>query len=351
MRSHLRTAVAGVAAIGLGLATGGGAAANDSSAELAAGGLVLTKNASIQMKSEDLYISDKQVRVHYVFANTSPKDVTILVAFPMPDVTTEGVDDDITIPTDSPTNLLGFSTTVNGVPVHADVQQKVVDKNGVDQTAFLQSLHIPLAPHLQSTNAFLDKLPKATQDKLKAMGLAIEDDFDAGKGMEHHVDATWTLKTTFFWQQTFRAGQSLDVVHQYQPAVGGSSQTMWGLPEYQHDDPDYESYVKKYCVDADFIAAAAKMQQDAAAAEKATQQDKYDSEERVDYILTTGANWGAPIGDFKMTIDKGSPANLVSFCGTGVAKISPTQFQVHYTNFTPTQEVAVLILVAQQPAK
>ncbi len=59
----------------------------------------------------------------------------------------------------------------------------------------------------------------------------------------------------------------------------------------------------------------------------------------------SGANWKSPIGDFKMTIDKGAANRLVSFCGDGVTKISPTQFQVHHANFTPTKNVAVLILM------
>ncbi len=61
--------------------------ANDSSAELGAGGLVLTRNDDIEMRSEDLYISAGQVRVNYVFFNRASRDVTIHVAFPMPDVT------------------------------------------------------------------------------------------------------------------------------------------------------------------------------------------------------------------------------------------------------------------------
>jgi hypothetical protein len=40
-------------------------------------------------------------------------------------------------------------------------------------------------------------------------------------------------------------------------------------------------------------------------------------------VLVTEANWKAPIGDFHMVIDKGAPANLVSFCGTGVRKTGP----------------------------
>eukprot|EP01035_Chromulina_nebulosa_P002425 gene2425-3273_t len=47
--------------------------ANDSTAELAAGGLVLTKTDAIEMRSEDLFISAEAVRVRYVFINTSGK--------------------------------------------------------------------------------------------------------------------------------------------------------------------------------------------------------------------------------------------------------------------------------------
>jgi hypothetical protein len=64
----------------------------------------------------------------------------------------------------------------------------------------------------------------------------------------------------------------------------------------------------------------------------------------IDYVLVTGANWKAPIGDFRMTIDKGAAANLISFCGDGVVKTGPTTFAVHYTNFTPTRDVKVLLL-------
>ena len=324
-----------------------GAAANDSSAELATGGLVLTKNPAIEMRSEDLFISTKAVRVHYVFANTSAADVTILVAFPMPDITTLGGDDNIVVPTESPTNLLGFVTTVDGQPVTAQVEQKAL-KTGVDETAYLKGLGVPLAPHLQSTNDVLDKLPKATQDALVARGLAVANDYDAGHGMEHHLVATWTLKTTFYWRQTFPAGRTISVEHNYQPSVGGSAQTSWGDPTFAAS-PQYTAGRQLYCVDDAFLAAIAKAAAAAKAALKPPHVEWYLSEQRIDYVLTTGANWKAPIGDFHMTIDKGDAANLVSFCGTGVAKISPTQFEVHYTNFTPTKDVAILLLVPETP--
>src|SRR5215469_16381464 len=210
----LTQALAGGAA-GLALAAIGGATrANDSSAELATGGLVLTKTTAIEMKSENLSISEKLVHVHYVFENTSGHDATVLVAFPLPDITIEGLDDIISIPVESPTNFLQFSTKVDGKEVNAQVEQKAL-KNGVDQTAFLRGLGVPLSPQLDSTAAALLKLPLDEQNKLKAMGLAIDDDYDVGKGMEHHLQPTWTLKTTFYWEQAFPAGRPVVVDHQY----------------------------------------------------------------------------------------------------------------------------------------
>jgi hypothetical protein len=339
MRARTRSLGVGMAALIAVAAAATGAMANDSSAELATGGLVLTKNPAIEMRSEDLFISTKAVRVHYVFANTSAKDVTILVAFPMPDVTIEGLDDNIVVPSQSPTNLLGFVTTVDGQPVQAQVEQKAL-KNGVDITAYLKGLGIPLAPHLQSTNDRLDKLPKAVQDALVARTLAIPDDYDDGHGMEHHLSATWTLKTTYYWRQTFPAGRTIDVEHNYTPSVGGTAGTEWGDPTFV-GTALYTQGRQRYCIDDDFLAAATR----AKASVTATSTNGYMTEQRIDYVLTTGANWKAPIGDFHMIIDKGATANLVSFCGTGVAKISPTQFEVHYTNFTPTKDVAILLLV------
>jgi len=342
MRLTKKKAIAGAAAARGALAPAGPAPANDSSAQLATGGLVLTKTDAIEMRSENLSISDKLVHVHYVFANTSGHDVTMLVAFPLPDVTVDGPDDNISIPTQSPTNFLAFKTVVDGQRVNAQVEQKAF-KNNVDQTALLRGLGIPLAPQLPSTDEALTRLPAAAQKQLEGMGMAMDDSFDEGKGLVHQLQATWTLKTTYYWQQTFPAGKAVIVDHQYQPSVGGSAGTAWGDPTYATEQ-DYSSGRALYCIDDDFMAAATARY---VAAQAGKETDF--AEERIRYVLITGANWKAPIGDFTMTIDKGATNRVVSFCGNGVKKIGPTQFQVHYTNFTPTKDVAILILIPTGP--
>ncbi|MHA0111161.1 DUF4424 family protein, partial [Klebsiella pneumoniae] len=83
---------------------------------------------------------------------------------------------------------------------------QLVFKNGVDRTELLKSLGVPLAPHLQATAKALDRLSPAIQKRLLDLGLAVPDDYDVGHGMEHHLSPAWTLKTTYWWRQTFPAG-------------------------------------------------------------------------------------------------------------------------------------------------
>jgi uncharacterized protein DUF4424 len=323
--------------------------ANDSTAELGTGGLDFVYNDNVEMRSEDLFVSTDQIRVTYHFFNKSDQPVTNLVAFPMPDVTIADQDTNISVPTEDPVNFLAFSTKANGQPVATQVEQKAFAK-GLDRTALLQGLGIPLAPQLKATYDALDALPRDKWDELVNLGIAeiVEYGTTPDGKMQQHLEPRWTLKTTYYWQQTFPAQQELVIEHQYKPSVGASAGTRMGMPIYTGGDAqiaadqkkELAAYATTYCTDASFAAAATRAVE---AANKA-KNNSYVSEQRIDYILKTGANWAGPIADFTLTVDKGKPDNLVSFCGTGVKKLSPTQFQVHYTNYTPTADLAVLIL-------
>jgi hypothetical protein len=255
----------------------------------------------------------------------------------MPDITISGPDDNIAIPTENAENILDFSTTVDGRPVAAEVQQRVF-AGGIDRTELLRRLNVPVAPHLPATGAALDKLAQDDQQRLIDLGLVQAEEYDAGKGMEKHVTPRWTLKTTYFWQQTFPAQRELVIVHRYRPSLGESAGTSlgepgWtGLAEYRH----------KYCIEDDFLRAVERARRVAHSSYGAPF-----SEQHIEYVLSTGANWRGPIGDFTLVVDMGGPTNLVSFCAEGVRRISPTKFQVHSTNFTPALDLAVLILKPQ----
>lgn len=316
------------------------AQANDSSAELRAGGLVFVANDVISMVSEDLFISEKEVRVRYLFRNPSDKDVTLLVAFPMPDLAHS--ESPISIPFPDADNFLGFKTLVDGKPVETRMERRVIGL-GLDRTKLLEDLKIPLAPTWEQTVKALDALPDDAKRKLLEIGLVRPDDYDAGKGWEHHLaPLDWTLKTTYYWTQTFPAKSDLKVEHHYSPSVGLSLGTLVG-------DTNPDSYIKRelrrmdeaYCMDGAFKAAVAK-----APRPKDAPLPPF-SEARIGYILKTGANWSGAISDFTLTVDKGAPENLVSFCGTGVKKIGPTTFQMKAKDFLPENDLGILILKPQ----
>ncbi len=263
------------------------ALANDSSAELTTGGLIFVRNENVEMQSEDLRISAKEIHVRYRFFNKSDKPVTVLVAFPMPEIKVDEQDQVISVPTEDPVNFLAFTTTVNGQPVVTKVEQRVLSA-GLDRTQLLRSLGLPLAPHLASTNEALDRLPPEKWEELLRLGLAEIEEYDAGQGMKKHLAARWGLQTTM--DQQFLAGIERARV---------AAKSPFGAPF---------------------------------------------SEERIEYILKTGANWSGPIKEFRLVVDKGDADNLVSFCGEDVKKIGDTQFEVKKTEFTPEGNLAILIL-------
>ncbi|HYC69083.1 DUF4424 domain-containing protein [Brevundimonas sp.] len=304
------------------------AVANDSVASMGAGGLVLQRTDGIVMRSEDLFISAAEIRVRYAFLNRTAADISTIVAFPLPDIVGGGEGD---VALSDPADLR-FTTTVAGVPVATEVEQKAM-KDGVDHTALLRGLGVPLSPYADTVRHVLSALPRDRIDRLISLGLI--EDRGYADSLETYVDFAplWTLKTTHYWTQVFPAGRELDVDHRYVPATGGSAGSAFGDPELMESEWFNET-ATTYCAD-DAFADAARRKRD---------RGEYLTETWIDYVLTTGANWAEPIGDFRVVVDKGDPANLVSFCGEGVRRISPTRFEMRRRNFTPDHDLAVLIL-------
>jgi hypothetical protein len=296
-----------------GLALAAPAAANDSTAEHAAGGLVLTRTADIDMVSEDLFVSAGEVRVRYVFRNRSPRDIRTVVAVPMPDRDlAQEREMDVAYPSD-------LVTRVDGRPVNMEVDRRAV-RGGTDYSHLLASHG--LLP--TSGSEALNRLTEGERARLVKLGLAEAD--------EGRLAPAWTVKESWYWQQVFPAGRDLVVEHRYAPGTGGSVDAALGYPEFRNS-PEGRAMIRDYCADRAFLAGLDRLRRRGAT-----------PEQRIGYILTTGGNWRSPIGDFRLVVDKGAPSNLVSFCGDGVRKISPTRFEIRRKNWRPDRDLKVLIV-------
>jgi hypothetical protein len=316
----------------------GSAHANDSSAELDNNGLRLTRDSDISMRSEDLTISDKAVHIEYVFENHASAAKSVTLAFPMPDVT-GGIDANVGLPSGDAVDPFQFRVSADGAPVHAKLKAGAF-VGDVEITQKLAALGVALMPFAEGVNEALDKLPQATKDAFVAAKIvAIEEYSDnASSQMEKHLTPTWTWRAAYVWTQSFPAGQPVRLVQDYAPSVGGTSGTAVGSAGWR-TAPYMRDYPAKYCIDQNFEGAVHR----ATAAKKADYPPF--TEERINYVLKTGANWAGPIGAFHLTIDKGAADNLVSFCGDGVVKVDATKFELRKTDFTPKDDLHILILV------
>jgi hypothetical protein len=145
----------------------------------------------------------------------------------------------------------------------------------------------------------------------------------------------WTVKETYYWEQTFPAGRNLNVQHSYVPGVGGSVAVSLSFPDYRNS-AEGRAEQRRYCTDRDFLATldrwAGRERNDISA-----------TEQRLGYILTTGGNWRSPIGSFRLVVDKLNPRAVMSFCGQGVRRLSPTRFEIRHRNWRPTSDLHILI--------
>ena len=304
--------------------------ANDSEAAVSVGGIELVANKSISMDSEDLYISEKEVRVRYRYTNHSAKDQELTISFPLPPVRAadEGKYGYTALPDYT---QLRFATTVNGQPARFQIVRRG-ELKGRDVTQRLKQLGWPL-DWITGTGeepAFVKALTPAKKVQGIAEGLLRKTDSGS-------IYPTWDVVTHVTRKQLFPAGKTVEVTHRYSPMIGGSVAGAL-FPAVRKDMPEH---LKRYCIDQGFLASF-----DRKLAERAKDPDApmaY-SETWIGYVLSSGRNWRGPIKQFRLVIDKGKPENLVSFCMSGVKKISPTQFEVRRTNFEPKGDLEILIV-------
>jgi len=363
----------------------GGARANDSNAELGAGGLVLVKTDAITMQREDLSLSLSEVRVRYEMRNDTGKPVTLRVAFPMPEV-----------PRDSPAglhtrtshniaavpwlnaNFVNFRVIANGQEVTPEKEVRAVLPNGKDVTAEVLAsggeelllrpggFHIDLDGQ-EEQNPHLDA---KTMAHLKTLGALTEDG--------EFFELVWQASVTFHWMQTFQPGITV-LEHTYRPILGRhlvAKADPGGPPKLQFSGAVAE---ETYCIDDPTRRAVFNMLKKYAPAASATVTVEAFS---LAYIVKTARNWSGPIGTFHLSIqgeqgvaeaiiaknlgwkdtgkakELGGPGNpepgdlITSLCTElPIHRTGPLHFEATVKNYVPSEDLNILFVeaISHQP--
>jgi len=312
------------------------AMANDSTGFQSTTGIHLSSTADIRMESEDLFISPTQIRIDYVFHNVTDRPVTTLVVFPLPDIDlSQGLTaPNWAFPADR-SNFLDFKVSADGRPMAPRLERRAFFK-GKDVTgevaaagALGMAPWLPGAYERQSTALAASALTRLRRDGLIAAG-------------EDPDTPQWLLRTRFFWTQTFPADADLRMHQTYRPFVGnaliGNVADVSGRDVVGRlvgrDAPSAD----RYCIDRSTRRTLLAAQRRKALAGSVAE---------LEYILTTARNWQGPIGRLHLTIDKGTPANIVSLCWPGLRKTGPTTFEWSGTGFVPRRDIALLIFLGR----
>ncbi len=305
--------------------------ANDTTARVGVGGLVFTKTQAISMEAEHLVISPSRVRVAYTYRNITNRDVRTVVAFPTPaysDCLTESQTDQNQRPVEN------LATQVDGEPVTTTLVRSAV-VGSVDVTAKLRAaglaehqifppMRLPYCLSLPEG----DPLTAVQRRRLKAASLP--------KGSIQTTD-------TYHWNQTFPAGRSVRVSHDYTPFPGSiytfanpksTDESRWvPVSSLQDDDTD------RTCLDEGARAAILSRVRSLL---QAGASDVQISLRDVEYILGTARNWKGPIGNFTLDLVKERPEDVVSLCFPGHAnKLDATTLRFERRDFIPPDRIYV----------
>jgi hypothetical protein len=319
--------------------------ANDGFGGIAATGLHFAQTEAIAMETEDLFIGLDRIRVAYTFRNLTDQDVTGEVIFPLPPIPLQAlVNSDFNLPEDR-ANLVAFTATVAGQPLTPQIDRIAVieppwdaarplsnqyDTPGQDVTATLARLGIPLTIDARALSPLLLSLPDGAKAELQTAGLAEFYEGDAANGFPAEAWPLWSIILRHHWTQTFPAGETLTVSHEYENRPPGG---LFGWTHPPQNDWEQE-YQTRYCIDDGTSRAIAKR----------LGPDGYGIAYNLAYVLRTANSWAGPIGQFRLTLDKGAAQNVISLCASGVTKTGPTTFVIEKQNYTPDRDLEVLIV-------
>ncbi|HEY6528484.1 MAG TPA: DUF4424 family protein [Cellvibrionaceae bacterium] len=276
--------------------------ANDTSIGDENGTIVFQQQPDISMEKETLFISEDEVRVDYVFANTSKKYIQTRVTFPMPPIYI-GLSDHNTIE--------DFKLWINDIEQKVNYQLVVKLKDGTDISQTMAELG--WTPSDVEAYAYEQTLPAKKTPPPKHW-------FDA--------DGTprFTMSNYFTWTQIFPAGKSVHVRHAYRPSkytgVPNSSASL------------IKEFSKTACIDARTQAGMKKLENKEGL-----------NWSFISYILLTANNWQGPIKEFELTIKKRDAADILSLCfGGELKKLDPVTFVFRQLNFRPKEDINLLFI-------
>ena len=278
----------------------------------ALGGLQFRKEPQISMVKENLTVSTTegnelgaQITVDYDFLNNTSRDVSIAMAFPVPDGPCNAANSPYMVFTEdgSGNPRTPFHVWVGGSETQYSTEVKAFHSRTY-LTEFSENLGKEYSGLLRDAGADVDHcdvdpdLPQTEKSNLANLGLLDPETFGAN----------WIVRRKYYWTQVFPASDTTHIKIVYPPGYGHTEFYLgksWDSRVIRATDPLRKRELRDTCVGA---SLQSKLETEMSLPDKSLYFDW------IDFILVTANYWSGPIKDFTLTVDTPFPDKHVSFC-------------------------------------
>jgi hypothetical protein len=327
--------------------------------------------SGLVVEAQDLSIGLQNIEIKYRIANPTSHPVETTLSLPLPDLDFSDPDAAYAIPAPDPANFVALTATIDGAPApFALAQSARIDAR--DVTLALRRNNLALIPVGGFLNQLAALAPEA-RTRLEKDGLIAE--IGATPAGDPLYSPRWQVRSVATRTLAIAANKTATIDLRFRASVGATQDTPLREPLRSEKSLAREIDARRaaYCVDQAFFGGIDKIV--AAAAPRPTPlappadapSDPLSppaptptppqpalrvfpeanvaqlAEQRIAFDLAAGAP-NQPIHDFRVSVDKGRPDRLVSFCGDNLKKISPTGFEMRKTEFTPIGVLKILLV-------
>lgn len=335
------------------------------------------------VESMDVSIGLQNSVLKYRISNPTAAPVATVLTMPLPDLDFSDPDDAWSIPGPDPVNFVSLTATVDQKPAALSFSQ-VARIDEKDISAVLRRSGLPLVPVGTFQNQLAMLTPEA-KARLAKDGLIAEAGTDQGGHPLYFP--RWSVRTTASRKLDLAPGQSFVVEFRFRTSVGVSRDSV--LREPLRSEKGLAREVERrrvdYCLDRGFFGGVDKIVSTAVAqltrppeqigwpqgdgepersggapqtaaplaASDAPRQPTIRvfpeanvanlHERRIAFDLGTDAP-SAPLRQFRLTVDKGRPTRIVSFCLNNLKKISATGFEMRASDYRPSGALKILLV-------
>ena len=322
----------------------GAAPASESLIELTTGGLDFGKiadPASIVLESEDVRVSQSNVSFRYRLSTPGPALARVDLTFHYPKLDFSDPDATYAIPGADPVNFLDAKVKIGGASVGLSLSQSAT-LDGKDVTPALRNAKLPLVP-VGAFRSQIEAVPPAVRQTLQADGLIKE----VGRTIDGKplLFPAWSVRTEGTRSITIEPGKPVDIELGYVPSVGISqdSPLRKALRDNKGLAANVAAHRSAFCTDRPFLKGL-----DAMAGGDEANTARI-TELRIRLLMRNAAAPPLPAVAYRLSVDKGKPSRIVSFCSDNLQKTSPTTFVATLSNYSPKPQFNVLMIESEAP--